>query len=199
MPANAKLHGAELGYILEQSGARLCFVSDGIDTVIAPMHRTVSNGWSPSVAPTMKRCSPPIRLSSFRARRRSRLAVLYVGHNRPAERRDAHAINLMAASLAYVSEVDPVAPGDAILHAAPMSHGSGLYIMPHVVRLGVKWCRNRRLRARGDLALVHRWPRLDVRRTDHGQAAGRMSGRSARARISAPSSGAARRCMWRTR
>ena len=31
-----------------------------------------------------------------------------------------------------------VAPGDAILHAAPMSHGSGLYIMPHVARLGVQ-------------------------------------------------------------
>ena len=29
VPANAKLHGAELGYILEQSGARVCFVSAG--------------------------------------------------------------------------------------------------------------------------------------------------------------------------
>src|SRR3954466_13589693 len=36
VPANAKLHGAELGYILEQSGARVCFASDGLDAVIAP-------------------------------------------------------------------------------------------------------------------------------------------------------------------
>ena len=42
------------------------------------------------------------------------------------------------ASVAYAAEVDPVTPGDAILHAAPMSHGSGLYIMPHVARLGVQ-------------------------------------------------------------
>ena len=49
--------------------------------------------------------------------------------------------NLAAASHAYAAEVDPIAPGDAILHAAPMSHGSGLYIMPHVARLGVKSCR----------------------------------------------------------
>ncbi len=28
-------------------------------------------------------------------------------------------------------------PGDAILHAAPMSHGSGLYLMAYVARLGV--------------------------------------------------------------
>src|SRR5882757_518744 len=36
VPANAKLHGAELGTILEQSGARVCFASAGLDTEIAP-------------------------------------------------------------------------------------------------------------------------------------------------------------------
>ena len=36
VPANAKLHGAELGYILEHSGARVCFASPGIDGEIAP-------------------------------------------------------------------------------------------------------------------------------------------------------------------
>ena len=32
---------------------------------------------------------------------------------------------LAAASYAYAAEVDPIAPGDPLLHAAPMSHGSG--------------------------------------------------------------------------
>lgn len=36
VPANAKLHGAELGYILDHSGARVCFASPGIDAEIAP-------------------------------------------------------------------------------------------------------------------------------------------------------------------
>src|SRR5476651_442077 len=36
VPANAKLHGAELGFILEHSGARVCFASEGLDTAIAP-------------------------------------------------------------------------------------------------------------------------------------------------------------------
>src|SRR5436190_21961376 len=36
VPANAKLHGAELGYILEQSGARVCFASHGLVAEIAP-------------------------------------------------------------------------------------------------------------------------------------------------------------------
>src|SRR3569623_542521 len=45
---------------------------------------------------------------------------------------------LAQASFAYATEVDSISPGDAILHAAPMSHGSGLYIMAHVARLGVQ-------------------------------------------------------------
>src|SRR3954465_1193624 len=36
VPANAKLHGAELGYILEHSGVRVCFASAGLDGEIAP-------------------------------------------------------------------------------------------------------------------------------------------------------------------
>jgi long-chain acyl-CoA synthetase len=36
VPVNAKLHGAELGYIIEQSGARVCFASEGLDSEIAP-------------------------------------------------------------------------------------------------------------------------------------------------------------------
>ena len=36
VPANAKLHGSELGYILEHSGARVCFASSGLDSDIAP-------------------------------------------------------------------------------------------------------------------------------------------------------------------
>jgi len=44
---------------------------------------------------------------------------------------------LAGASFAYASEVNPIAPGSPLLHAAPMSHGSGLYMMAHVARLGV--------------------------------------------------------------
>src|SRR6185369_11227435 len=36
VPANAKLHGRELGYILEHSGARVCFASAGLDEEVAP-------------------------------------------------------------------------------------------------------------------------------------------------------------------
>ena len=40
--------------------------------------------------------------------------------------------NLGAMSTAFVASVEPIAPGDALLHPAPLSHGSGLYLLPHV-------------------------------------------------------------------
>jgi long-chain acyl-CoA synthetase len=43
----------------------------------------------------------------------------------------------MAAILNYFSDVDAIAPGDAIIHAAPMSHGSGFYALPHIARAGL--------------------------------------------------------------
>ena len=45
--------------------------------------------------------------------------------------------NLAAMSWAYLADVDPTPAGAPILHAAPMSHGSGMYIKPHVLRRGV--------------------------------------------------------------
>ena len=41
--------------------------------------------------------------------------------------------NIYAMALAYHSDIDPTGPGDAIIHAAPMSHGSGIYMVPHVL------------------------------------------------------------------
>jgi long-chain acyl-CoA synthetase len=45
--------------------------------------------------------------------------------------------NLIAMTMGYLADVDSPRPGDALLHAAPMSHGSGLYALSHVCRRGV--------------------------------------------------------------
>jgi acyl-CoA synthetase (AMP-forming)/AMP-acid ligase II len=42
--------------------------------------------------------------------------------------------NLMAMTLSYVTDVDEINLGDAILYAAPMSHGAGLYNYPFMFR-----------------------------------------------------------------
>jgi long-chain acyl-CoA synthetase len=42
--------------------------------------------------------------------------------------------NILAMTLCYFTDVDQIVPGDCVLHAAPLSHGSGLYNFAHVLR-----------------------------------------------------------------
>ena len=138
VPVNAKLHGLEIAYILEHSGARACFVSDDLEATVAAhapatLERLIVIG-----SPEWGRLSQadPIPVEP---RGRDDLAWLFYTSGttgRPKGAMLSHG-NLAEASFAYALEVDPIAPGDPILHAAPMSHGSGLYIMAHVMRMGV--------------------------------------------------------------
>src|SRR5262249_38371258 len=70
---------------------------------------------------------------------------------------------LAAASYAYAGEVDPITPGDVLLHAAPMSHGSGLYMMAHVARLGIHVVpESSSFDAEETLGLFDAWPRSSM-------------------------------------
>jgi long-chain acyl-CoA synthetase len=138
VPANAKLHGRELGYILGHSGARVCLAADGLDATIAPhapssLERLIAAG-SAELAALGATDPMPVE-----PRAPSDLAWLFYTSGttgRPKGAMLTHRV-LSLATHAYLAEVDPVGPGDPILHAAPMSHGSGLYSMAHVARLGV--------------------------------------------------------------
>jgi long-chain acyl-CoA synthetase len=138
VPANAKLHGAELGYIIAQSGARVCFASPEVAAEIAPhapkgLERLIAIGGA-DYARLLS--ADPIAVAP---RAPDDLAWLFYTSGttgRPKGAMLSHRA-LARVSEAYAAEVDAVAPGDAILHAAPMSHGSGLYIMAHVMRLAI--------------------------------------------------------------
>jgi long-chain acyl-CoA synthetase len=138
VPVNVKLHGLEIRYILENSGAKLAIVSEDMAGVVG--------GHAPEELMDMI----VIGSAAWRALRAgegmpaARVApdhpawLFYTSGTtgRPKGATLTHR-NLAAMSFAYALEVDPIRPGDPILHAAPMSHGSGLYIMAHVMRGGV--------------------------------------------------------------
>ena len=42
--------------------------------------------------------------------------------------------NLLAMTMNFFADMSPLGPDDAILHAAPLSHGSGLYSLPNVAK-----------------------------------------------------------------
>jgi long-chain acyl-CoA synthetase len=138
VPANAKLHGAELGYILEQSGARVAFASADVEAAIAS-HAPVSLERLIVIGSTDYEklfAADPVPVTP---RDGSDLAWLFYTSGttgRPKGAMLTHKV-LTAASQAYMSEVDTLSPGDPLLHAAPMSHGSGLYMMSYVMRCGV--------------------------------------------------------------
>ncbi|MFQ6016678.1 MAG: AMP-binding protein [Kiloniellaceae bacterium] len=140
VPINAKLHPQEFKYILAHSGARLCFASPALAEAIAP-HTDDLPGFDRLLAIAGPGGPARDERALFRGdpielveRRPDDLAWLFYTSGttgRPKGAMLSHR-NLLAMTLSYFVDVDSIAPHDCILHAAPMSHGSGLYILPHV-------------------------------------------------------------------
>ena len=126
VPMNAKLHAEELGYIVGHSQASLILATPDRAGDVAPHGRTIATG-----SAEWRRLGQGDGIDIV-PRRPDDLAWLFYTSGttgRPKGAMLTHR-NLMAQSLAYLSDIEPVGAGDAKLHAAPLSHGSGLYGLP---------------------------------------------------------------------
>jgi len=119
VPINAKLHAREFAYILENSGAKICFVTPELEAAVP--------GGVPVASVALAEASPVADVPP------NDLAWLFYTSGTTGVPKGAMLThrNLLFASQAYFADIDRLGPGDAILHAAPLSHGSGLYGVPH--------------------------------------------------------------------
>jgi len=139
VPINAKLHAKEIAHILGNSAARACFVSaDLFSTVASPAATADFRGHLVEVGSADYQRLLSADPIACRDCSRETIAWLFYTSGttgRPKGASLTHG-NLVSMSLSYVSDVNPISWDNTIVHAAPMSHGSGLYILPHAARCG---------------------------------------------------------------
>jgi len=132
VPINAKLHPKELAFIFEDTGARVCFASADLSEGVAAAGADLAFLIDPDTAQYAGLlAADPLPVAECSERDIAWLFYTSGTTGRPKGVMLTHR-NLLAMTLNYFSDVDRIAAGDAIVHAAPMSHGSGLYLLPHV-------------------------------------------------------------------
>jgi long-chain acyl-CoA synthetase len=121
VPMNAKLHAKEFAYILQNSGAKACFVTPDL---AAAVPGAISIG---ELDAFLAHPSPAAEVKP------DDLAWLFYTSGTTGVPKGAMLThrNLLFQTLAYFADIDQLGPQDAALHPAPLSHGSGCYGLPH--------------------------------------------------------------------
>jgi long-chain acyl-CoA synthetase len=135
VPINSKLHPREVAFIVADSGTRALFVSPALAADLAPALADV-----PSLRHVVEidgrdyeRLVGDDALAVAEAGRDDVAWLFYTSGTtgRPKGVMLTHG-NLLAMTLCYFTDVDTALAGDAVLYAAPMSHGAGLYVLPNM-------------------------------------------------------------------
>ncbi len=134
VPVNAKLHAREVEWIIDNAELGWGFVSADvapgplaglkrqIEVNSPEMDALMAPAADPWAQPVVPRAADDVAWLFYTSGTTGRPKGVMITHR-----------NLMTMGLTYFIDVDPVAADDAIVYAAPMSHGAGLYAIPHLM------------------------------------------------------------------
>lgn len=138
VPANAKLHGNEFKYILEDSGSRVVFTTADLTETIEQYKPDCVERVIEIRTAEYEKLFGDAALDLQDAHADDMAWLFYTSGTtgRPKGAQISHR-NIAAMTFGYLSDIEPVFPGEQCLHAAPLSHGSGMYMVPHLCKAGV--------------------------------------------------------------
>jgi long-chain acyl-CoA synthetase len=181
VPLNSKLHAREMAWILEHAKVRLCCASPEIAAALSgpdisasqlpPILATGGKDW------TRLMQGPALTDAPVAPDAEAWLFYTSGTTGRPKGAILTHR-NLLFSCHCYYADIDALSPQDCILHAAPLTHGSGLYALAHIARgsnnviLGGSFDPERVLRALQGYANVSMFaaPTMLTRLINHPQA-----------------------------
>jgi long-chain acyl-CoA synthetase len=166
VPINAKLHEKEVCYILENGQVRACFITADLEGTLGGLEgRAAGLERLISVESDDYRDLFGGEQSDLHTSAPEDTAWLFYTSGTTGFPKGVMLThrNLLLATLCYFSDVDEIGSADCLLHAAPLSHGSGLYGPTHVLRAANQVIpESGRFDPQEIFALAERWPGMSL-------------------------------------
>ena len=136
VPINAKLHVKEAAWIIENAEAEIAFVSSDVGEALQAFAPKCLKELIYADLPEFSLLRQHVEMARPEVVHVNDLLWLFYTSGTTGRPKGVmiSSGNISSMALAYFSDVDEVDYKDAILYAAPMSHGAGMYNFMHVIK-----------------------------------------------------------------